>query len=66
MVPQLQFQARAALMFGELHDSIPMDRVRGISYQPGPIAAPGPGVGVAHLFRGGGGVDERAYVFRDG
>jgi hypothetical protein len=32
MVPQLQFQARAALVFGELHDSIPMDRVQGISY----------------------------------
>ena len=32
MVPQLQFQARAALVFGELHGSIPMDRVRGISY----------------------------------
>ena len=32
MVPQLQFQAGAALVFGELHDSIPMDRVRGISY----------------------------------
>jgi len=33
MVPQLQFQARAALVFGELHNSILMDRVRGISYQ---------------------------------
>jgi hypothetical protein len=33
MVPQLQFQARAALVFGALHDSIPMDRVRGISYK---------------------------------
>jgi len=32
-VPQLQFQARAALVFGELHDSMLMDRVRGISYQ---------------------------------
>jgi len=32
MVPQLHFQAGAALMFGELHDSILMDRVRGISY----------------------------------
>jgi hypothetical protein len=32
MVPQLQFQAGAALVFGELHDSIPMDRVRSISY----------------------------------
>jgi hypothetical protein len=32
MVPQLQFRARAALVFGELHDSIRMDRVRGISY----------------------------------
>ena len=33
MVPQLQFQARAALVFGELHNSILMDRVRGISYE---------------------------------
>ena len=33
MVPQLQFQARAALVFGELHDSMLMDRVRGISYE---------------------------------
>ena len=32
MVPQLQFQAGAA-MFGELHGSILMDRVRGISYE---------------------------------
>jgi len=32
MVPQLQFRARAALVFGELHNSIRMDRVRGISY----------------------------------
>ena len=32
MVPRLQFQARAALVFGELHNSILMDRVRGISY----------------------------------
>jgi hypothetical protein len=37
MVPQLQFQARAALVFGELHNSILMDRVRGISYKVGII-----------------------------
>ena len=34
MVPQLQFQAGAALVFGELHNSILMDRVQGISYHP--------------------------------
>jgi len=48
MVPQLQFQAGAALVFGELHDSILMDRVRGISYHTGYGPAPSPRLPVSH------------------